>query len=115
MRPKKTERERERSLPRLDLVVLWHRAREFVVKLLQGGHVRKGRVQQVTSQCLVTNVADVIVADEYAAAEVIDPFHGGDAEALDAPQEVLEGYQIPGGRTRANFACEFEIPLGKAE
>jgi len=43
----------------------------------------------------VANVIDVVVTEKETSAEVIDPFHGGDAEALDAPQEILEGYQIP--------------------
>jgi len=43
----------------------------------------------------VANIIDVVVTEKETSTEVIDPFHGGDAEALDAPQEILEGYQIP--------------------
>lgn len=82
-------------LPCLDLVVLGHGARELVVEQLQGGHVRQGGVQKVAAQRLVANVIDVVVAEKETSAEVIDPFHGGDTETLDAPQEILEGYQVP--------------------
>lgn len=83
------------DLPCLDLVVLGHGAREFVVELPQGRHVREGGVQEVAAQCLVANVIDVVLTEKETSTEVIDPLYGGDAEALDAPQEILEGYQIP--------------------
>lgn len=85
----------KRFLPCLDLAVIGHRARELVVELPQGGHVRQGRAQKVTSQRLVANVADVVVAEEDTAAEVVDTLDGGDTEALNTPQEILEGNQIP--------------------
>lgn len=91
-----TKGEREKPfLPCLDLVVLGHGACEFVIKLLQGRHIRQGGVQKVATQRLVANVIDVVVTGKDTSAEVINPLHGGDTETLDAPQEILEGYQIP--------------------
>jgi len=79
-------------LPCLDLAVLGHGAREFAIKLLQGGHICQGSVQKVTAQCFVANVINVVVTEKATSAEVIDSLHRGYTEALDAPQEILESY-----------------------
>lgn len=89
------EKREKRFLPCLNLAVIGHGAREFVVEHLQGGNVCKGGVEKIASQGLVANVTDVVVPEKDTAAKVIDTLHGGDTEALDAPQEILEGYQIP--------------------
>lgn len=79
-------------LPCLDLVILGHGASEFLIELLQGGHVRKGGAQKIAAQRLVANITDVVFTEKKTSAKIIDPLHGGDTEALDAPQKILEGY-----------------------
>lgn len=51
----------------------------------------------------MTNVIDVVVTEKDTATKIIDTLHGRDTEALDAPQKIFKGYQIPEmSRVRCN-------------
>jgi len=52
----------------------------------------------------VAYVAHVIVAEQDAAAKVVDPLDRGDPETLDTPQEILERYQISATDENQSYA-----------
>lgn len=62
--------------------------------MFEGRHVCERSAEEITSKGFMANVADVIVPHKDPTSEIIDPVHGSDAQALDAPQQIFESYQI---------------------